>query len=520
MKKSISLILFIALAMASCKKEKTSWDTSWSAPLVHGSLSLDDLIAPEYITTNSDNYLSIVYNEPVFSFSIDTLISLPDTSIKQKTALGFGVTVNPGFIWGDSYDQLYDLGEVELKEIIAKEGTITFKLKSEWDGKTKMTMDFPKVSLNGVPFVRSYYLPPGTTANPTIEVDEIPMNGYKIDLRGVSGDLYNTLSGDFIVESDETVNTYFVSIYDSLEYEILFENVELDYAKGYFGSYTFSDTTGFDLPFMNSVLAGSIDIDSIDMTVSIMNGFNIIAQANLSLLRGINSKTNNTVDLNFPQLGNYLNINPANGGLYDWTYSEYPISVNNSNSNVTNFIENLSDSILLGYELLINPGGNVTAGSDELFPGSTMDIVVNGEFPLEFGANNLTLTDTFDISYNGSSSYTENGSQIMVSYENGFPLGADATLYLLDDSDMLIDSISGDNPIVSGTYNTLTYATSAYNGTVTFNLTEADINNIEAASKMALIVSFTSDSGQKIKIDANAYFDFAVRSNLQISLHL
>lgn len=520
MKQTLFILSAIVL-LASCKKEKTSWTTDWSAPLVHGELTLNDLIPPEYSTTNSDNYLSIIYNETAVGISLDTLVTLPDTSITNKTALAFPVvTVNPGFTWSDAYDQLYDLGDIEIKKVICKGGTVTFTLRSPWPGKTLMTMDFPKIIKDGVPFLKSYPLEAGSQANPSIEVDAIDMSGYLMDLTGVSGDLFNTLSGTFILESNETSLTYDVTNQDSVEYEVAFSDVQVDYAQGYFGTHFISDTTSFGLSFMDKILSGTIDIDSIDMTLKIKNGFNLVALAKITLLRGINSKTGSTVDLTFPDLGNSLNINPATGEFYNWQYSEYPLSINNSNSNIAAFIENMSDSIMVGYEIHINPYGNVTGGNDEIFPGSTFDLDVDGEFPVDFGANALTLTDTFDFSYAGNSSYTGEGATITLAYVNGFPLGATATIYMLDETDAVLTTITGTSAINSGLYNSTDYSTTPTSGDVIFTLSSGDILNLEATKRMALIVAFTTDNAQKVKVQESASFNFNLRSNLQISLHI
>ena len=520
MNRSLLIILFLSLLTVSCKKEKTNWSTDWNAPLVHGTLTINDLIPADYTQTNSDNYLSIVYNERAFTLNLDSIVEFPDTNIVQKTALGFGITINPGFVWANSADQIYDLGGIELKQVQVKEGDLTFVLRSEWGGKTKMIMDFPKVSLQGVPHYKEYFLDSGSVANPTVEYDSIDMAGYWLDLTGVDGNQYNTLSGDFIVESNEIVNTYDVSVNDSLEYEIIFKDVILDYAKGFFGTHTLQDTIGISLPFMNSIIGGTIDVDSIDMTVNFKNGFNLIAQAELSLLKGVNSNSGGSVDLSFPQIGQTLNINPATGSLWGYTPSEYPLTVNNTNSNIASFIENLPDSLYVGYDIAINPFGNTTAGSDEVFPGSSIDVWVNGEFPIDLGMNNLTLTDTFNLSYTGSSSYTGEGAIITLDYTNGFPLGANASLYLLDDNNSLISTITGSSAILSGTYNTGTYQTSPNTGQVIFNLDHGQILDLEQATQIAVVVSFTTDMGQKVKIDANAAFDFNLRSNLQLGIHL
>lgn len=520
MKHSFLIVFLIALLAVSCKKEKTTWSTDWNVPLVHGQLTINDLIPADYTTTNGDNYMSIVYNETAFSLNLDSIIQLPDTTIIQRSALGFGITINPGFVWYNSADQIYDLNGIELKQVLVNSGTLTFVMKSEWPGKTIMTMDFPKVTLNGVPFNEDYFLDSGSVANPTQAQDIVDMAGYWIDLTGVDGLQYNTLSGDFIVASNETVSSYSVTVSDSIEYQINFEDVQIDYAKGYFGQHTLSDTTTVNLPFMNSVIGGTIDIDSIDMTIVIKNGFNLIAQAELTLLKGVNTLNANEVDLNFPNLGQTLNINPAIGGLYGWFYSEFPLTINNTNSNITSFIENLPNTLQVGYNIDINPYGNVTAGSDEVFPGSTIDIVVNGEFPVDLGANDLALTDTFDFSYTGNSSYSGENAIITLNYTNGFPMGADASLYLLDEDDVVLTQIQGDLPIQSGSYNVSTYQTTNAAGQVVFILDQSQLEFLETTEKIAVIVSFTTDGGQKVKFDANSIFDFDLTSNLQISLSL
>jgi hypothetical protein len=521
MKNNLFAAIFILLSFSSCKREKTNWSTDWNVPLVHGQLTLDDLISPNYTTTNSEGYLSIVYQEPLFSFSLDTLIDLPDTSIVKKTTVNFpSLTINPGFSYSDFFNQEYILDQIELKRVIVKSGQVEMTIRSPWPGKSSLTFDFPKILDQGTPFNRIFFLEAGSITNPSVATETIDISGFDMDLTGLSGTLFNNLSGDIVVGSNETVTSYNVTNSDSIEYEIKFANLVPRYAKGYFGSYQITDTSAFALPFMNSVIGGSIDIDSIDLNISIRNGFNLLATSKVTLLSALNSKTGTTVDLNFQELGTNININPASGNMYGYTPSEYPIEVSNQNSNITAFIENLPDSILLGYELIINPYGNTTAGSDELFPDSKMELFLDGEFPLEFGANDLGLTDTFSIDYNASQTYTGNEAVVKLSYNNGFPISAAASLFLLDESGVVIDSIISSSQINSGSFNAQTFVTTPTSGEVSFNLSASNIANLDLSKNLILHVYFNSDSNQKVKIDANAFFDFSLRSNLQIELHI
>jgi hypothetical protein len=322
------------------------------------------------------------------------------------------------------------------------------------------------------------------------------------------------------MESNEVSSTYTVSSSDSVSFGFKFKDLVPYYAKGYFGQYAFTDTLGLALTPLKKIVRGSILLDSIDLNLSILNGFNLIAQGEITKLIGFNSRTGNQVALSFPKLGTILNINPATGGLYDNAPSSYPIEINNSNSNIIDFIENLSDSIEIGYQMAINPFGNVSGGDDEYFPDSKLELYLDGEFPLNFGANDLTIADTFQINYkNESGIYPENGL-VILSYSNGFPLSADAVFYLIDESNVVLDSIQGSSPINTGTYNAESFVTTPLEGSVNFNLTDSQIDNLEKTKEIVLYVSFTSADGNKVRIRATDFFKFDIRTNLQISINL
>lgn len=511
----------IPLLLFSCKKEATTWDTDWAAPIAYGHLTINDMIPTTYTTTNSDGYLSLIIHESIFEFSLDTLIKLPDTTITVKTAIGLpSINVTPAFSLPDNYDQVYDLGDIELKRVIIQSGSAEANISSPWQGKTKITVTFPKVTNVSGLFERVYYLDPGTIGSPTVVTDLIDMAFHDMDLRGIDGDLYNTLGVNVLIESNEEEASFLVSNTDSIAFSFLFKDLVPRYAKGYFGQYTFSDTVGVALIPLKHVVAGSIDLDSIDMTVTIKNGFNIIAQAKVSKLTGINTHTASLVDLDFIEKGTTLNINPASGGLYDYVPSEYPITLTNTNSNMLSFLENLSDSIIVGYQLKINPFGNTTAGSDEFFPNSKMELFLDGEFPLQFGANDLTIADTITIDNFETSTISPNEAVLFLDYVNGFPIEGGLKIYLLDASNTIIDSVMATAPILAGNYQSDSYSTIPTTGSVQFQLTQSAMDHLQTTEKLIIKLKFNSDSNQVIKISPEAFFDFKLRTNLQIRVSL
>ncbi|NOQ74012.1 MAG: hypothetical protein GQ574_18545 [Crocinitomix sp.] len=519
-KKLFISIIAVSVVFVSCKKEATTWSTNWAAPIAHGHLTINDMVEEDHVETNSEGYLSLVIHEPVFEFSLDTLIQLPDTTVVEKTAIGIpSLDISPAYIQPTMYNQVLNLGTIELKEVIIGSGFIETRLTSVWPGRAQVALIIPEAigplgSFGSVHFFEAGHI----TETESSELTD--MTDFNMNLTGDDGLSVNTIGITAIVQSNEETETYTITSSDTNTIGFSFIDMVPKYARGYFGQYTFSDTTTVSLSQLNRIVAGSIDIDSIDMKITVKNGFNLVAQSKISLFEGTNTRTGTTVDLDFPAKNTTMNIDPASGGLYDYVPSEYPLEINNVNSNITDFIENLPNSAKVGYKMDINPFGNISAGNDEFFPNSKMELFLDGEFPLSFGANELTIVDTFDIDWVDTGEITPEEAEVILDYSNGFPIGAIATFYLLDASNNVLDSIVGNSGILSGSFDAGTYETVPKDGSISFPITAATFENLEKMKRLKLYVSFSTDGTENIKISPETFFDFNLRSNLQISVSL
>lgn len=519
--RNLLVATFILFGFLSCKKEPTTWQTDWSAPVAHGHLTLSDLIPGEYLASDGSGNMSLVYHDAVYSFTIDTLVDLPDTTIIKKSAVGVSsLNVTPGFVYTDTYDQEYLMDQIELKKVRIKSGTVDVQVACPWPGASLITCSFPKITLNSIPFERIYSMPAASISNPATSSETINLAGYFMDLTGTSGNLINYLSAEFTMGSNEATNTFTISNADSISYIISFNDLTPDYAKGYFGQYHFEDTIGISLGFMKNITTGMIDIDSISMMLTIKNGFNLIAQTKITDVKGLNSKTSGIVDLNYPMDNIIMNINPAAGNMWNHTPSEFPIAINNNNSNIAPFIENLNDSLLIGYELDINPFGNVTAGSDEVFPGSAFELYLDAEFPMAIGAEDLTIVDTFEISYDNPDNFFPENGEFSLLYSNGFPIQASAMFLVQDENHITVDTLKSSEIINAGAYNSGTFLTSPASGELFFKLNADNIANLDLAKFVIMQIQFSTDQNAMIKINTNAYFDFALKTDLKMNVSL
>ena len=88
--KAIVAILFFASIHFSCKREfdKPRWNTQVLAPLVKSKLTIRDIIKDTtHIQTEVDNSISLVNRQQIFSYTIDSLVSLEAPQFKKTVKL-------------------------------------------------------------------------------------------------------------------------------------------------------------------------------------------------------------------------------------------------------------------------------------------------------------------------------------------------------------------------------------------------------------------------------------------------
>ena len=106
--------------------------------------------------------------------------------------------------------------------------------------------------------------------------------------------------------------------------------------------------------------------------------------------------------------------------------------MNNDNSNIDVFIENLPNEISLSAEVEINPLGNVTDGNDFIYTAQPLQATLDIDLPLNIGAQNLIFTDTLDIA--SELNFSANG-ELMLYVTNAFPFETTLRVAILNNYD-------------------------------------------------------------------------------------
>jgi hypothetical protein len=523
------LPLFLFLMLVACKKEDTTWNTDWVAPAVNDTLRLTSLFNDSTLIAGTSNSINVDLTRTILNIGLSDFLSIPDTTIKQN----FNPTVNlnnvpPGYQFVNNIEEHnLNLDPIQLKKIHVSSGEIRVKVSNPIGTKAFFTIQLPGVTRNGAVFQQNYEVDAGTILNPGIAEEILDISNYDIDLRGEQELDYNILQSRLTIKTDPSGPAVSISSNNLFRFEATFSNLKIDYAKGYFGNQIFEEVSSFDIPYFNNITEGSITLPNTALQIIIENGMKLSLKGKIS--QASNTNVNGTtVNLSSSQLNNTFYVSPATGVWNTLTPTFQQLNFDENNSNIKNYLENLGSTHQIGYQLQLNPWGNVSGGNDEIFPFSKIKLKVKAQLPLSLSANGLTLKDTFDLDLDQDNSKThiESGT-ISMNATNAFPLSCDAVLYLMDTNNVILHTIVANSQISSAMLGALDTNDGLYKkkSKVDFVLSDAilkDINKIKKVMVEARFDTPNSSTGlsemQSIPLGAFLAVKLNVKLNTKIIL--
>ncbi len=517
------IMLIIGFLLLSCKKKATVWDTDWNLPLINDTLFVNDFVNDSTIQEDPAGYYVLGLNRTLFEFGINDFVEIPDTTIQEQFTLSVpSITIAPGFSFVNSTEEHeLLLNDIQLRKILLKEGKIEMTVKNPIETKAIFTVQLPGVEKDGVPFLYTFTAPAATSSGAGLTSQVIDLEGYEIDLSGVAGNSYNRLQSNITVTSDPLGPSVTMTSSDVTIVDATFKDVKLDYAQGYF-KYSFSDTIQRYFKELDIYNSGILDLPSTSVSFEVENGMKVGAEGLLTFLNGTNS-SGNVLGLSNSQVGSSFNIDPATGSWGSLSPSMKTLSFNASNSNITQFIENLPSTFNLGYSIDLNPWGNMSGGWDEVFPDSRLKLGLKVDMPLMVGMNDLALRDTFALSLEQdfSKTHVESG-RFILDLDNAFPIGGEVELILLDEYDQILEVIAGSASANGGQFGQYDAVMELFhaNSTVYFDLDEEAVTKLNQLNKVIVHVKMnttdpTSGTSQQMMIPIGAYLGIKLRAEFK-----
>jgi len=433
----------------SCHRDSPSWDTQILAPVVNASMSINNIITSSYIKNNPDSTVSLVFTDSLYNLNIDTIVTIPDTVLNYDETNILGTqTINPGtemFVsTPNPTTTIYPIGSVELTEGILQSGYLIFAIRNP----LSQPVDYYYKVLNVIKGTDTLHVDTVIKAFQSLTI-KIPLNGYTINFKGPSGNGYNDITTSIEVYLDPSAIPVVIPSGDTVvSSKVSFTNVIPYYAKGYFGTTTKSfGPENVAFPVFNKIVAGTLNLQNVSVNLTLTNGFGVDASLILSKLTS--NRNGDTIPLHATGVvGSTIHVNRATA-----TNSPAPASpvnpsvlnftINPTNSNIINWLDNMPTSIGYSLQVTTDPLGNVSGSNDFAYYGYGISANINVTIPLSLIANNLTLADTLAVNFAGSANTTQHikSGTLTIYASNGFPFSAGLQLYLLNKNNIVYDSL-------------------------------------------------------------------------------
>ena len=517
--KALIVLIFLGVFL-SCKKESTRWETEWVVPFVTDTLDLYKLHNDSTLDNfSSSNYLVNLERE-LLDVSLNDFFFIPDTTISQTFSPTIGIgSVPPGFTFYNEVEaHELSIPDAQLKRIIVSQGKIELKVFNPIETSAFYTIKMPGAVKDGATLEYTFFIDAGTTDNPAVANEEVVLDGYHIDLRGedISGSVnisgFNTLQTSLSIMSDPNGEAVGISTSDVFEVEAKIQNLSISYAQGYFGEQAFSDTSFFEVPILNQIIAGNIDLDEIPIDIEISNGTKIPFSAKISLLENTNYLSE-TLSLTSALINSSQLIAPATGAWSSLNPSNHLISFNNTNSNITNYFENLGHTHKLGFEVRMNPFGFNTGSYNEIFPNSRLKLKLKSQFPLGLQSNGLMFSDTVDVNFNPQivdDLITANQVVLDVAVVNTFPISGKFHLEFLDENGAILHELNNIETIESSLFGTMDPQENLMKmeSSIKVLIDNTVLSDLNITNRIVLKAELNTAAGVIQSIPCNAYLFF------------
>ena len=503
MKKLIYFLFVLSLCLSSCKKQSTTWNSEYAMPLVYTTLDIGDMINDSNLVVNSDSTIDLLIEREIYRLEIDSLFSTPDTTISEvyQVTIPGTISISPGFTFlSEAEESTFNITGAELKYIALKGGQLNYEIMSYVTGPTIDSIIIPSATKLGATFSTVINLPLSDGTSPAIVTGSVDLTDYEFDLTGSDGLKYNTLISKVSATIDPTASSPVdISNSDSIRINVSFENIIPDKAIGYFGNENVDvplDSTM--IPFMDRIIDGTIDLDQVDLDLSITNGIGVDIQSTISQLNSISGSS--TVAMSHSTIGSPINLSRPSRTGWVINSSVYTASYNSSTSNLEAFIENLPDEISYAAQFQINPFGDVNSHGDFFSSEYPLKANISLDVPLCFAANNLTLQDTIRIEIDQDTSRMKGGT-LLIDAVNSFPFGAELQVYLLNEASGFTDSIVTQPVIAPAVVNALNEVISPTSSQVSLSL-DADqmYQLIQSGMLLTKVIFNTTNQPDMIKV--------------------
>lgn len=472
---------------------------------VKGEVTLSDIVEPtDTLVIDEDNALRLVFTEEsIINYQVeDFYTSFPASSYSVLFPL-MQIEIS-------DIDDTLDIDpgdDIKLREMSVSTGSVSYTITSWCDFETNIDLVFSSIDDGGSPLATTVNIPANGVSTGAIVLDNTTIH--------FDSDPNHPCNMLPINYSIIPVGSPGLDPIDSIRVDILFEEPQFDYIKGYFGTHIIEsekDTLDLGLEDLFSKITGSVFLSNPGISVDYTNSFGIPMRVEI-LVTGKNSEEEISLDRP-PEVLLY----PTSTDTREVTSS---FVINRDNSLLPELVSMLPDKIILGGSASANTDGE-TAQDNIIFGNSGFSADITIDIPLEFRINDLQLSDTTanflldDEEDSGSPLDNLSSLKLNMFIDNGFPLGGSILIALYDSiSGVVLDQIDTGDFFEPADVDITGRVTTSTEHTTEIEFTESFLEAAgEANSIIFSFTLFTTDHGSK---DVKIYSDYSIRFSAGLS---
>jgi hypothetical protein len=450
------LLLLLGVAVAGCKKdEPTSWDTDIASPIGYGRFNLEDLLEDSLLLTNPDGSLGLAYDQEILDIRIDSIVDIPSDTVENAWSLPVSLNVPPNtliFTQEDEFELANDAASLSAATL--QSGQLNLFITNEIASELILEYRIPEAIRDGAPLLIEIAVPGSTDGQPGSVELVIDIAGYELNLTGENGNAFNTLLTTTRIKTANNAEPTAVSANEEVTLKVVYNALTISEAMGYFNT-TQTELNGTETTFdeISGIYESILMLESATAKLRFINGFGADLRAIISNLSISNSFTGTAANLDNNILNTPINISRAIR-IGDVLFpSERTIIFNTNNSNITDFIEVLGDSLQFEGLAILNPLGNVSNYNDFITDESRLKAELSLEIPLNFSISNLVLRDTIELNWDDLENFPSE-MDLYIRFENQFPIQLETEISAIDPIGNVLlnlnDYLVGESSVISG----------------------------------------------------------------------
>ncbi|NQY68030.1 MAG: hypothetical protein HRT72_09960 [Flavobacteriales bacterium] len=404
----------------------------------------------------------------------------------------------------------FGLDGLWLNEVTVKTGNFVFNIVNTLEDTLFLEYVLPNSwDSNGNLFRATAICPPKSIVDSVFT----KLDGFTLDLTGQNLDKINTMYHILEGNIKYTGEITSLSKQDSVEVYFSIQDIVPEHAVGHILNdiHAFGPNT-VDLDLFNQISNSPINalsFSSINLDLEISNEIGVNISASITNITSTNDNNNSSFSTSLDP----VSVASPEDNLPIVPLTSYLIFPNNDARGI---IETIPNQISYSAQVEINPLATITppspqnSGTDFIYYGSGISTKLNLNIPLNVIAQGLVLSDTvnFTMERNENLSKIENGSLNLI-IDNGFPIEANVQIYLMNNSNVIIDSLFASKQNIQAAVIDMSTnkVEDKMKSELFIPLSKEKIDNLYETYKMMIFVDFSTSSSST---GAKIYSDYGI----------